>query len=103
MGVSPGKQRKGENAVPARAQKGIAPVPWLFAVYLFVVSGAALVVGAHDAALAQAGVSVTAFGALLLGLGVVFFVAACKLVTLGRRSTWSGPDRPPCSRIVVIA
>jgi hypothetical protein len=87
----------------ASARTGIDPVPWLFALYLFVVSGAAVVIGAHDAALSHAPLSVTAPGALLLALGLVFFVGACKLVALGRRSTWSGPDRPPCSRIVVIA
>jgi hypothetical protein len=87
----------------ARAQKGIAPVPWLFALYLFVVSGAALVVGAHDAALSHANLSVTALGALLLGLGMVFFAAACTLVALGRRKSWSGLSRPPCNRLVVVA
>ena len=74
----------------ARAQKGIDPVPWLFALYLFVFSGAAMVVGGHDAALSQASLSVTAPGALLLALGVVFFVAACKLVALGRRNAGAG-------------
>jgi hypothetical protein len=61
VGMSRGKQRKGENAVPAeaRAQKGIDPVPWLFALYFFVVSGAAMAIGAHDAALAHANLGVT--------------------------------------------
>src|SRR5436305_9215 len=43
--------KRGE-AVPDEAHepKGIAPVPWLFALFLFVLSAAAIVVGAHDAA-----------------------------------------------------
>ena len=76
---------------------------WAFAAYLLMLAVAAIVVGAHDASIAQAGIAVTASSAVLLVVGVVLLLAAYQLIGIGRRSRWRDGVRPPCRPIVLVA
>lgn len=74
----------------------IAFTPVLAALALF-----AIVVGIHDAALEDAGLSVTGGGVLLVAIGIAQLVAAGQLVGLSRKQRWEDGVRPPCSRLVL--
>ncbi|HEY8778130.1 MAG TPA: hypothetical protein VIM33_16840 [Gaiellaceae bacterium] len=74
-----------------------------FAASFLMVGAAAMVVGIHDASLAQAPFGVTLISSVLLVIGVVLFVGVYDLVRLGRRGAWSGGKRPPCRPIVLVA
>jgi hypothetical protein len=60
-----------------------------------------IVVGVHDASLAEASFGVEAASVALLVIGIVYLVAASQLDRL--RRAWRGGKRPPCSPIVPLA
>jgi hypothetical protein len=67
-----------------------------------IVAVVALVVGGHDAALANGDFGVTIAGGALLMAGVLLLVGAYQLFGLSRRSTWDGDNRPSCKPPVLI-
>jgi hypothetical protein len=76
---------------------------YALAAFLLIVAAGAIVVGVHDATLAQASLGVTVGSAVLLVVGVLLVVAAWDLVRLGRRSSWPDGERPPCRPLVLVA
>src|SRR5919204_2426165 len=94
---------RSEDAKGQRAVVKVIAFTWAFAAYLLMLAVAAIVVGAHDASIAQAGIAVTASSAVLLVVGVVLLLAAYQLIGIGRRSRWRDGVRPPCRPIVLVA
>ena len=76
---------------------------YALAVFFLILGGASIVVGAHDAALAQPTLGVTAAGALLLVGGILLVIAAASLDRLVRRTPWKSRKRPPCHATVLVA
>jgi hypothetical protein len=76
---------------------------YVFAACFLVIAAAAIVVGIHDSALAEAPFGVTLVSSVLLVIGVVLVVGAYDLVRLGRSGPWSSGKRPPCRPIVLVA
>ncbi len=62
-----------------------------------------MVVGAHDASLAQPTLGGAAASALLLVGGILLLVAAASLDRLVRRASWPLKRRPPCHPTVLVA
>jgi len=85
----------------ARAKPPEKGLVYALAAFLVILGAAVIVVGVHDASLADASFGVKAASAVLLAVGIVFWVAAGQLVRLGR--TWRNGDRPPCKPIVLLA
>jgi hypothetical protein len=73
------------------------------ALFFFVFACAALVVGLHDVALADADLRVTATSVVLLAVAGVLLVAARQLLGLSRQANWHGGVRPRCKPPVLIA
>jgi hypothetical protein len=73
-----------------------------FGVFFVAFACAAIVIGLHDVALAEADLRVTVTSAALLALGAVSLVAACQLVGLSRRMRWEAATRPACKPPVLI-
>jgi hypothetical protein len=76
---------------------------YALAVFFLILGGASTVVGAHDAALAQPTLGVTAAGALLLVGGILLVAAAASLDRLVRLTPWKDRKRPPCHPTVLVA
>src|SRR5690242_21184737 len=76
---------------------------YALAVFFLILGVASIVVGAHDAALAQPTLGVTAAGALLLVGGILLVIAAASLDRLVRRTPWKSRKRPPCHATVLVA
>jgi hypothetical protein len=76
---------------------------YALAVFFLILGVASIVVGAHDAALTQPTLGVTAAGALLLVGGILLLVAAASLDRLVRRASWTLHKRPPCNPTVLVA
>jgi hypothetical protein len=74
---------------------------YAFAAFLLILGAALIVVGVHDASLADRSFGVKTSSAVLLVVGVVLWVAAWQLVRLCR--AWRCGKRPPCNPIVVLA
>jgi hypothetical protein len=73
-----------------------------FAVFFVAFACAAIVIGLHDVALADADLRVTVTSAALLGIAAASFVAAYQLVGLSRRTRWEAAIRPACKPPVLI-
>jgi hypothetical protein len=81
---------------------GLAPRIVAFAVFFVAFACAAIVIGLHDVALADADLRVTLTSAALLGVGAASLVAAYQLVGLSRRTRWKAATRPACKPPVLI-
>jgi uncharacterized membrane protein YidH (DUF202 family) len=76
---------------------------YALAVFLLILGATSIVVGAHDAALAQPTLGETAASALLLVGGILLVIAAANLDRLVRREPWKDRTRPPCHPTVLVA
>ena len=73
------------------------------AAFLTAFAGAAVVIGLHDVALADADLRVTATSVVLIAVAGVLLVAAHQLLALSRRAKWDDGVRPTCKPPVLIA
>ena len=76
---------------------------YALAAFFLILGAASIVVGAHDAALAQPTLSEAAASALLLVGGILLLAAAASLDRLVRRTHWKNRKRPPCHPTVLVA
>src|SRR5690242_12857123 len=76
---------------------------YALAVFFLLLGVTSIVVGAHDAALAQPTLGETAASALLLVGGILLVAAAASLDRLVRREPWKSRKRPPCHPTVLVA
>lgn len=76
---------------------------YALAAFFLTLGAASIVVGAHDASLAQPTLGVAASSALLLVGGILLLVAAGSLDRLVRRASWPLKKRPPCHPTVLVA
>ena len=76
---------------------------YALAAFFLILGVASIVVGAHDAALAQPTLGETAASALLLVGGILLVAAAASLDRLVRRTPWKSRKRPPCHPTVLMA
>jgi hypothetical protein len=76
---------------------------YALAVFFLILGVASIVVGAHDAALAQPTLGETAASALLLVGGILLVVAGASLDRLIRCDPWKNRKRPPCHPTVLVA
>jgi hypothetical protein len=87
---------------PVSWWKLVAPI-YAFAALFVIVGTTSIVVGVHDAALAEASFGVTAASAVLLVVGSVLWIAVWQLLRLLRLEKWERGKRPPCNPIVLVA
>jgi hypothetical protein len=76
---------------------------YALAAFFLILGAASLIVGAHDAALAQPTLGGAAASALLLVGGILLVMAAASLERLVRHTHWKNRKRPPCHPTVLVA
>jgi hypothetical protein len=77
---------------------------YAFAVFFLTLGIAAIIVGMHDAALAETTFGVTVASVVLVVIGLVLCVAAYHLIRISKRSRWEwAVVRPPCKPVVLVA
>lgn len=82
----------------------VVPTARFLAGFFLVAGIAALVVGVHDVSLPGGRLGVLLPGVLLVLTGILFLVAARKLIPIGRGPrTWPQRERPPCREPVPAA
>ncbi len=98
-----GKSARPRRPATDRPTAAASASIYALAAFFLILGAASIVVGAHDAALAQPTLGVTAAGALLLVGGILLVGAAVSLDHLVRRAAWKNRTRPPCHPTVLVA
>ena len=92
----------GERPSADTEARGAALWILAFAIFFIVFACAAIVIGLHDVALADADLRVTATSVVLIAFAAVLLVAARQLLGLSRRAGWEGGVRPTGKPPVLI-
>jgi hypothetical protein len=101
---SPGAAAPDGESPPARAAiERFAPGFVVLGCLFALLAAAAIVIGLHDVALADANLAVTVTSVVLIAFAVTALVAAYQLLGLSRRTTWIDGTRPACKPPVLVA